>query len=139
MTSHLLLIEDDEIAAYVTLRILKECAFSAVVDVVHDGFEAIEYLTCEGKYANRHPVNPALILLDLKMPDLDGFEVLKKIRSMPGLSSIPVFILSASETEEDRVRSTLLGISKYLVKPLDFSQFAAEAKRVLASTPSQIH
>lgn len=134
MAHRVLLIEDDEIAAYVTSKILEQCGFSRGIDVVQDGSEALEYLSCVGCHAHRAAGNPSLIVLDLKLPKLDGFEVLKHIRSTPQLSSIPVFILSASEAKEDVHRSHLLGISKYLVKPLNVSEFKPEADKVLAVT-----
>jgi CheY-like chemotaxis protein len=130
MTPHLLLIEDDEAAAYLTLKVFKACGFNAWIDVVQDGIEAMRYLSCQGPYADRQSGNPSLILLDLKLPNLDGFEVLKQIRTTPSLSSIPVFILSASGADEDINRSNLLGISKYIVKPLDMHEFCPEAKKV---------
>lgn len=136
MTSQLLLIEDDESAAYVTLKRLKAAGFTVAVDVVRDGLEAIDYLTRQGSYRNRTSGNPSLILLDLKLPELDGFEVLKLIRTNPALSAIPVFILSASNTEEDKYRSALLGVSKYLVKPLDMHEFGLEATKVFNPSPS---
>ncbi|HEV2609957.1 MAG TPA: response regulator [Noviherbaspirillum sp.] len=139
MTNHLLLIEDDEIAVYLTLKMLRASGFSAEIDVVHDGMEAIAYLTCHGLYENRLSGNPSLILLDLKLPDLDGFEVLKQIRTNPVLSTIPVFILSASNTDEDMYRSNLLGISKYLIKPLDVIEFRQEAAKVLSFTTPSLH
>jgi CheY-like chemotaxis protein len=133
MNSRLLLIEDDEVAAYVTCKLLRQCGFVTEINVVKDGREALDYLSCEGRYAHRSPENPSLIVLDLKMPNLDGFEVLKHIRSTPKLSGIPVFILSASETKEDVCRSHLLGISRYMVKPLDVAEFTPEVTRVLAT------
>lgn len=136
MTSQLLLIEDDEGAAYVTLKRLKAAGFTVAVDVVRDGMEAIAYLTCQGGYSNRTTGNPSLILLDLKLPELDGFEVLKLIRTNPALSTIPIFILSASNTEEDKYRSALLGVSKYLVKPLDMHEFEMEAAKVFSPSIS---
>lgn len=139
MTSHLLLIEDDEGAAYVTLKRLKAAGFTVGVDVVRDGMEAIDYLTCQGSYKNRTSSNPSLILLDLKLPELDGFEVLKLIRTNPALSTIPVFILSASDTEEYKYRSALLGVSKYLVKPLDMHEFELEATKVFSPPNPFIH
>lgn len=139
MTSSLLLIEDDEAATYLTLKILSTCGFTAAIDVVRDGREAMEYLTCQGAYGDRQSGNPSLILLDLKLPNLDGFEVLKQIRTIPALSVIPVFILSASKNEEDIYRSNLLGISKYLVKPLDMSEFGPEAAKVFCSTQARLH
>lgn len=101
--------------------------------VVPDGMDALDYLACTGRYTGRQTGNPALIILDLKLPDVDGFEVLKYIRSAPALFDIPVFILSASRTEEDIYRSTLLGISKYQVKPLAMSEFAPAVDKVLNS------
>jgi CheY-like chemotaxis protein len=139
MTNHLLLIEDDEIAVYLTLKMLKASGFANEIDVVRDGREAMAYLNYHGLYENRRSGNPSLILLDLKLPDLDGFEVLKQIRTNPVLSTIPVFILSASNTEEDMYRSNLLGISKYLVKPLDMDEFGQEAAKVFTSTNSSLH
>ncbi|WP_151638773.1 response regulator [Noviherbaspirillum aerium] len=118
MAAQLLLIEDDEVAAYLTLKLLKSCGFGAEVDIVRDGVEAMEYLACEGRYTERKTGNPSLILLDLKLPHLDGFEVLKQVRTDPKFSSIPIFILSASASDEDIHRSSLLGVSKYIVKPL---------------------
>lgn len=132
MTTHLLLIEDDEAAAYLTLKLLKRCGFVADVHVVRDGLEAMDYLTCQGEYVGRQTGNPALILLDLKLPNLDGFEVLKQIRTLPPLFDIPVFILSASKSEEDKYRSNLLGVSKYIVKPLIADDFVPEVSKVLS-------
>lgn len=131
MVSQLLLIEDDEVAAYLTLKQLKRCGFIADVDVVRDGIEAMEYLTCQERYAGRETGNPSLILLDLKMPHLDGFEVLKQIRTHPALSFIPIFILSASASNEDIHRSSLLGISKYIVKPLKADDIAPELSKAI--------
>lgn len=131
MASQLLLIEDDEAAAYLTLKLLKSCGFIADVDVVQDGIEAMQYLTCEGKYAARTTGNPSLMLLDLKLPHLDGFEVLKQVRTNPSLSGIPIFILSASANYEDIHRSNLLGISKYIVKPLKAEDFIPDMRKAL--------
>lgn len=132
MTAHLLLIEDDEAAAYLTLKLLKRCGFTAEIHVVNGGREAIDYLTCRGKFAGRQTGNPALILLDLKMPNFDGFEVIKQIRTTPALSDIVVFILSASKSDEDIDRSNLLGVSKYLVKPLNAEEFVPEARKLFS-------
>jgi CheY-like chemotaxis protein len=129
MTCHLLLIEDDETAIYMTQKLLKQCGFTGQIDIVRDGKDALEYLACEGLHAKRETGNPSLIVLDLKMPELDGFEVLKHIRSTPKLSGIPVFILGASESEEDIYRGNLLGISRYMVKPLSVSEFKPEVDK----------
>lgn len=129
MTSHLLLIEDDETSIYVTQKLLKQCGFTAQIDIVRDGNDALEYLACEGPFAERTTGNPSLIVLDLNLPELDGFEVLKYIRSTPKLSAIPVFILSASKSEEDIYRSNLLGVAKYMVKPLSVAEFSPEVDK----------
>ncbi len=133
MACNLLLIEDDETAIYVTEKLLKRCGFTGQIDIVRDGKEALEYLACEGSFTERETGNPSLIVLDLKMPELDGFEVLKYIRSTPKLSGIPVFILSASNSEEDIYRSNLLGISRYMVKPLSVAEFTLEVEKVIDS------
>ncbi len=136
MTAHLLVIEDDEVAAYVTCKLLKSSGFSQPVQVVRDAAEALAYLNCEASYAGRQTGNPSLILLDLKLPDLDGFELFKRIRSNPVLSVIPVFILSASNADEDMCRGALLGVSKYLTKPLNVQEFRKEAAKVVSVPPS---
>lgn len=133
MASQLLLIEDDEVATYLTLKLLKSCGFGAEVDVVRDGIEAMQYLTCQGPCVARTTGNPSLILLDLKLPHLDGFEVLKQVRSQPALSCIPIFILSASASDVDIYRSNLLGISKYIVKPLATEDIAPEISHLFSS------
>lgn len=133
MASQLLLIEDDEAAAYLTLKMLKSCGFVANVDIVRDGVQAIQYLTCQGQYVERETGNPSLILLDLKLPHLDGFEVLKQVRTNPALSGIPIFILSASESDADIYRSNLLGVSKYIVKPLSINDIAPEIRQAQTS------
>ena len=131
MDCNLLLIEDDETAIYVTQKILKRCGFTGQIDIVRGGKEALEYLEREGSFAGRATGNPSLIVLDLKMPEFDGFEVLKHIRSTPKLSGIPVFILSASNSEEDIYRSNLLGISRYMVKPLSVTEFTPEVEKFI--------
>jgi CheY-like chemotaxis protein len=138
MTSPLLLIEDDEVAVYVTCKMLKASGFPAEIDVVRDGLEALDFLTCEGQYADRKTGNPSLVLLDLKLPNLGGFELLNRIRSNPALSVIPVFILSVSNSDEDMCRSALLGISKYLTKPLDMQEFQEGAAKIFVA-PSRVH
>ena len=136
MTSRLLLIEDDEIAVYVTCKRLHASGFTEPVDVVRNAAEAMAYLNCEEQFEDRRDGNPSLILLDLKLPDLDGFELFKRIRSNPALSVIPIFILSASSADEDVCRSALLGVSKYLTKPLDVAEFREEAAKVFSAPTS---
>jgi len=89
------------------------------------------YPACEGTFVERTTGNPSLIVLDLDLPELDGFEVLKQIGSTPKLSAIPVFILSASKSEEDIYRGNLLGIAKYMVKPLSVAEFSSEVDKFM--------
>lgn len=105
------------------------------VDVVREGMEALAYLNCEEPYTDRKTGNPSLILLDLKLPDVDGFELFKRIRSDPRFCSIPIFILSASNDNEDICRSALLGISKYWTKPLNVQEFRQEAVKIFNMPP----
>ena len=141
MTSHVLLIEDDEAAAYATARTLLSSGMAEHVEIVPDGLAALDYLLCEGSHAARRSGNPSLILLDLKLPHLDGFELLKLIRSRPHLSTIPVFILSASDADENVHRSRLLGGASYLVKPFDVAAFgrAADALSNTSRNPPLPH
>jgi CheY-like chemotaxis protein len=131
-----LLIEDDDIGAYMTYKMLIASGFTTPVDVVSTGMEAMAYLTCTGPYVNRKTGNPSLILLDLKLPDLDGFELFKLIRSNPALSVVPILILSASNTDQDICRSVLLGVSKYLTKPLNVHEFWQQADQIFNFPPS---
>lgn len=133
MDAPLLLIEDDELSIYTTCKLLADSGFCTSIDVVRDGREAMSYLSCEVQYAGRKTGNPALILLDLKLPDYDGLELFKSIRSHPSFALIPVFILSASRSEEDMYRSALLGVAKFLTKPLDALTFDQEAGRVFVA------
>ena len=93
------------------------------VIVARDGQEAIDYLRCEGEWSARNPGNPAVILLDLKLPKIDGLEVLETIRSNAALKAIPVVMLTSSREEPDLVRSYALGANAYVVKPVEFNEF----------------
>jgi CheY-like chemotaxis protein len=90
---------------------------------VRDGQEAIEYLLGIGKFTHRASGNPSLIFLDLKLPKVDGLEVLKAVRFIPRLSSIPVIVLTGSGLEADVQRMVMLGIEDYVVKPMEFDSF----------------
>ena len=90
---------------------------------MRDGAEALDYLHRRGEYAARPTGNPAVVLLDLKLPKVDGLEVLRNIRSTDGLKSLPVVMLTSSKEEQDLVRSYELGVNAYVVKPVDFSEF----------------
>lgn len=93
--------------------------------VARDGQEAIEFLFCEGSFAARSKGNPRLVLLDLKLPKLDGLEVLRRIRSNPETAAVPVVILTSSREERDLVESYEFGVNSYVVKPVEFDQFTA--------------
>jgi len=122
----ILLAEDEEDHVALIRRAFKQAHLVNPLHAVHDGEETIEYLKGEGKYANRaeYPL-PALLLLDLKMPRQNGFEVLKWIRQQPGLSSLRVIVLTGSDDLRDVNRAYQLGANSFLVKPADFEQFVS--------------
>jgi len=93
------------------------------IDVVRDGQEALDYLYKAGEYAGRESGDPAVILLDLKLPRVDGLEVLRKVKGDPALRHVPVVMLTSSREERDLVESYRLGVNAYVVKPVDFRQF----------------
>jgi len=116
-----LLVEDDDDHAELVLRVLKKRRVANELDRVKDGVEAIAFLRNEGEYENAP--RPDIVLLDLKLPRRDGFEVLKEIREDPEISSLPVVILTTSSAEIDRVKAYTYHANSYLKKPLDFDQF----------------
>ena len=119
----ILLVEDNSKDAELTMEALLENNFANEIVWVRDGVEALEYLTQNGQYANRKPGLPVVVLLDLKMPRMDGIEVLGKIRENPDLNSLPVVMLTSSRQEEDLVKSYNLGVNAYVVKPVDLTDF----------------
>ena len=119
----ILLAEDNPCDIELTLEALSENNLANRVDVVKDGVEAMEYLRCEGAYANREKGNPAVILLDIKMPRMDGLQVLAEIRGDVKLKMIPVVILTASLEERDLFKGYELGTNAYVVKPVHFPDF----------------
>ena len=126
----ILLVEDDPDDEKLTLRALKKSNILNETVVVRDGAEALDYLFCRGAYSQREPIMPAVILLDLKMPKLDGLEVLKHLRADQRTEMVPVVILTSSKEEHDLVSGYKLGANSYVRKPVDFEQFA-EAVREL--------
>ena len=134
MTDHivdLLLVEDNPDDVELTLHAFKKINLSNPVHVVRDGAEALEFLFCTGAYAHRKiQDSPKVVLLDLKLPKVDGLEVLRCIRADPRTKSMPVVILTTSREERDIVSSYELGVNSYIVKPVDFEQFV-EATRTL--------
>ena len=127
----ILLVEDNPDDEALTLRALKKCNIANAVMVAHDGVEALDYLFGTGKYATRD-VNevPALVLLDLKLPKVDGIEVLRRLRTDPRTELLPIVILTSSKEEQDLVTSYKLGANSYICKPVDYNQFI-EAVRQL--------
>lgn len=120
----ILLIEDNLNDAELTIRALKKNHLSNAITHVHDGVEAIEYLFATGRYARRNIAErPRLILLDIKMPKVDGFEVLQKIKADGLMRKIPVVMLTSSKEDQDIERCYALGVNSYVVKPVDFTVF----------------
>lgn len=113
-----------------TLEALAENSLANEVVTVPDGAEALDYLYGRGRYQQRPPGNPVLVLLDLKMPKVDGLEVLQTIKRDPSLRSIPVVMLTSSREEQDLLRSYELGVNAYIVKPVDFAEFVRAVKDI---------
>ena len=119
----ILMVEDDPKDVELTLTALEEYNLANEVVVTRDGQEALDYLYCRGQYSARSSDNPAVLLLDLKLPKVDGLEVLHQIKSDDRLKMIPVVVLTSSREERDMMRSYQLGVNAYVVKPVDFHEF----------------
>jgi CheY-like chemotaxis protein len=119
----ILLAEDNERDVELTLAALEKSGLANEVDVVHDGEEVLDYLHGKNAFAGRGPELPVVILLDLKMPKVDGLQALKAIKADPRLRAIPVVMLTSSREEQDLVESYNHGVNAYVVKPVDFKQF----------------
>ena len=126
----ILLVEDSKNDVELTLLALAEHKLANEVDVVHDGVEALDYLFRRGTFQSREPTNPAVILLDLKLPKVDGLEVLRQTRSDPRLKLIPVVVLTSSREERDLTESYNHGVNAYVVKPVDFQHFVEAVKNL---------
>ena len=122
--------EDSAADVELTLAALEEHHLANEVVAVGDGVEALDYLYRRGAFASREAGNPAVVLLDLKMPRVDGLQVLRQVKSDPDLRTIPVVIMTSSREERDLVESYRLGVNAYVVKPVDFEQFVAAVKEV---------
>jgi two-component system response regulator len=128
---HILLVEDDPDDVKLTLMALEKSRVANTVEVVWDGIEALDYLFGTGKFAGRGKIMmPQLILLDLKMPKMDGLEVLRRIRSDERTKLLPVVILTTSTEDKDRIESYKLGANSYIRKPVDFHQFAEAVQQL---------
>lgn len=126
----ILLAEDNMNDVELTLAALEDLNIANSVVVVNDGVDAMEYLKREGKYKERPEGNPTVILLDIKMPRMDGFEVLQAIREDKNLKKIPVVMLTSSREEKDLIKTYELGVNAYVVKPVDFDQFMDAVKQL---------
>jgi len=126
----ILLAEDNPNDVELTLTALSENNLANRVEVARDGVEVMEYLRYEGKYKQRKKINPAVILLDIKMPRMDGIEVLKLIRTDHELKMIPVVMLTSSREEPDLKRCYELGANAYVVKPVEFKEFMDAVKQL---------
>jgi CheY-like chemotaxis protein len=126
----ILFAEDNPKDVELTLEALAEHNLANQVVVVRDGVETLEYLRCEGKYKLRKPGLPAVLLLDIKMPRMDGIEVLRNIRSDPALKILPIVMLTSSREEQDLIKSYELGVNAYVVKPVDFKDFIEAVKQI---------
>ena len=119
----ILLEEDNDNDVELTLNALKDANLANRVDVVRDGVEAMDYLLYRGKYESRKRENPIVVMLDIKMPRMDGLQVLKNIKENPELKNIPVVMLTSSSLDKDIIESYSSGVNAYVVKPIDFAEF----------------
>jgi two-component system, response regulator len=126
----ILLVEDSHSDAEMTLRALKRHHLTNGIEWFEDGAIAIDYLLRRGIYASRDNDNPRLILLDLKMPKLDGIDVLRVLKADATTRTIPVVMLTSSNEESDIVRSYNLGVNSYIVKPVEFTKFVEEVSKL---------
>ncbi len=127
----ILLVEDNPYDVELTLHALDKSHITNHIHVVRDGAEALEFIFCTGAYAERGIQNPPkVILLDLKLPKVDGMEVLRQVKADPRTQMIPVVVLTSSREERDVVESYRLGVNSYIVKPVDFEKFTEAVQRM---------
>jgi CheY-like chemotaxis protein len=126
----ILLVEDSANDIELTLGALEENHLANEVVVVRDGAEALDFLYKRGVFKLRKNGNPAVVLLDLKLPRVDGLEVLKQLKADPDLRAIPVVMLTSSREEQDLVRSYNQGVNAYVVKPVDFKEFVTALREL---------
>jgi CheY-like chemotaxis protein len=126
----ILIVEDDPRDVELTLMALEDYKLANQVVITRDGQEALDYLYCRGQFDTRSDGNPAVVMLDLKLPKVDGLEVLKQVRSDEHLKMIPVVVLTSSHEEKDMMRSYKLGVNAYVVKPVDFHEFVNAVKEL---------
>lgn len=126
----ILLVEDSAADAEMTLRTLKRRGIANRIEWVRDGVEALEFLFREGAYSERQGAAPRLVLLDLKMPRLDGLQVLERLKKDERTRTIPVVMMTSSREEGDLLASYNLGVNSFIVKPVDFAEFAEKVAEV---------
>ena len=127
----ILLVEDSPADAELTLHALRHNQIANRIHVVGDGEEALDFLFCRGEYSGRSFESPPkVVLLDLKLPRVDGLEVLRKVKGDPRTKSVPIVILTASREEKDLVNGYKLGVNAYIQKPVDFDQFRETVRRL---------
>jgi two-component system response regulator len=129
-TVEVLLVEDSDADAEMTLRTLRKRGIANRIERVRDGVEALDYLRSQGGFSERPAGLPRLVLLDLKMPRMDGLQVLREMKSDARLRTVPVVMMTSSREEGDLIQSYELGVNSYVVKPVDFSAFAETIAQV---------
>ena len=129
--TEILLVEDSQDDLDMTLRALRKANMANHIQTARDGVEALDFIFCEGMHAGRKIENiPKLILLDLKLPKIDGIEVLKRVKGDPRTKMIPIVVLTSSKEQKDVIEAYGLGVNSYIVKPVDFEHFAAAVKNL---------
>ncbi|MDY7077785.1 MAG: response regulator [Chloroflexota bacterium] len=127
----ILLVEDKPSDVELTIRALRKHNLANHIEIVRDGAEALDFLFCTGAYADRDIADtPKLILLDLKLPKVNGLEVLERLKSEPRTKTIPVVVLTSSREEQDIIESYQLGVNSYIAKPVDFDQFTKAVQQL---------
>jgi len=119
----ILLVEDNPRDLELSMAALARCKLANTIDIARDGAEALDYLYGTGAWLTRPPGDPAVVLLDLKLPKIDGLEVLERVKSDASLRHIPIVMLTSSREERDLVLSYQLGVNAFVVKPVDFTEF----------------
>ena len=127
----ILLVEDNQDDLDMTLRSLRKANLANHIQIARDGAEALEFIFCEGAHAGRKIENtPKVVLLDLKLPKIDGMEVLKRVKGDPRTKMIPIVMLTSSKEQKDVIESYHLGVNSYIVKPVNFEGFAAAVQEL---------
>ena len=129
-TRTILYLEDNQLDIDLTMEVLRDNNIINPVVIGYDGVQGLEFLRCEGEYKDRKPGNPGMILLDLKMPRMDGLEFLRIVKDDEKFKTIPVIMLTSSREEKDLLEGYKLGVNSYVVKPVDFVAFQEVVKHI---------